>query len=211
MIKYEQDGKIAWFDGKKYTRDDKTNYYLNSTNRKRLHRAVWEFYNGEIPSGYDIHHDDRDKHNNDISNLVLITRKKHLHKHGQAKYKNETEWFKLFHSKGIESAKQWHKSKEGHEWHKAHYEKFKDNFCKDVVLECEYCGEKFEAKNNGQNRFCSNKCKSAWRRREGLDDEQRICECCGKEYTANKYSKKRTCSKTCSNRLFPRLPQLRKD
>ena len=65
MISYKSNGKFAYFNGLKFTRDDKTGYYLNSTIRKRLHRCVWEYYNGEIPKGYHIHHKDNDKSNND--------------------------------------------------------------------------------------------------------------------------------------------------
>ena len=36
-----------------------------------LHRMVWTCYNGEIPDGYDIHHIDFDKNNNDISEHVF--------------------------------------------------------------------------------------------------------------------------------------------
>ena len=57
--------KYQYFNGLKFTRDDKTGYYLNSTIEKRMHRYVWEFYNGPIPKGYDIHHKDEDKANNE--------------------------------------------------------------------------------------------------------------------------------------------------
>ena len=74
--------KYIYFNGIKFTRDEKTGYYLNSTIRKRLHRYVWEFYNGSIESGYDIHHIDGDKSNNDISNLAKMSRHKHAEIHG---------------------------------------------------------------------------------------------------------------------------------
>ena len=61
--------KEIWFNGIKFTKDDKTGYYLNSSIRKRLHRYVWELHYGEIPEGYHIHHIDFDKSNNDISNF----------------------------------------------------------------------------------------------------------------------------------------------
>lgn len=37
-----------------------------------LHRKVWEDYYGPIPAGRNIHHKDRDKTNNHISNLELL-------------------------------------------------------------------------------------------------------------------------------------------
>lgn len=211
MIKYIENGKFAYFDNYKFTRDDATGYYLNSTIGKRLHRYVWEYYNGEIPKGYHIHHKDGDRTNNDITNLLAVASKKHFQHHGEERVLEDTDWFKNFHKKGIEAAKEWHESDEGREWHKKHYERVKENFHEEKEFVCNYCGKVFKTQNNGANRFCSNKCKSAWRRREGLDDEERICEYCGKKFITNKYSKTRTCSKTCSNRMSPRLPQLRKN
>ena len=62
--------KEIWFNGIKFTKDDKTGYYLNSSIRKRLHRYVWELHYGEIPEGYHIHHIDFDK-SNIIRNLCF--------------------------------------------------------------------------------------------------------------------------------------------
>jgi hypothetical protein len=44
---------------------------------KLAHHFVWESVNGAIPEGYEIHHIDGDKHNNDIENLKLLTRAEH--------------------------------------------------------------------------------------------------------------------------------------
>ena len=68
-----------------------------------------------------------------------------------------------------------------------------------MIVKCVVCGKEFEAINNGQNRFCSNKCKSKWRRDSGVDNETRICKHCGKEFVANKYSKTKFCSRKCSS------------
>lgn len=48
----------------------------------RLHRFVWEQYNGKIPNGYDIHHVNGVKTDNRIENLQLISHVEHqrLHK-----------------------------------------------------------------------------------------------------------------------------------
>lgn len=57
--------------------------YITSgeNSRKFLHRLVWEKHNGEIPEGYQIHHIDGNKLNNDISNLQLISPDKHTRLH----------------------------------------------------------------------------------------------------------------------------------
>ena len=62
---------------------------------------------------------------------------------------------------------------------------------------CQNCGKEFEALPFGNHNFCSNSCKSAYRRKNGIDNEIRICEICGKEFEINKYSKTRFCSKKC--------------
>lgn len=38
----------------------------------KAHRIIWEMYNGSIPDGYEIDHEDRNKANNLLSNLRLV-------------------------------------------------------------------------------------------------------------------------------------------
>lgn len=208
-ITYSENLKTAVFNGLKFIRGDKTGYYLNATSRKRLHRHVWECHNGLIPKKHHIHHINGDKSNNNLSNLQLMTLSKHLSKHGKERAVQDKEWFDKFHSAGIEKAKIWHASVAGKEWHNKHYESMKEKLHEKVKKKCINCGKLHETGRKNSNNFCSNKCKSAWRRKSGIDNETRICESCGCEYETNKYSKQRTCSKTCSNKKYPRLPQLR--
>lgn len=49
---------------------------------KPLHRFVYENEYGEIPIGYEIHHKDGNKQNNNIENLVAIPREEHEAIHG---------------------------------------------------------------------------------------------------------------------------------
>ncbi|RJP34735.1 MAG: HNH endonuclease [Candidatus Omnitrophota bacterium] len=42
-----------------------------------MHRDVYEYYYGEIPDGYDVHHKDGDRSNNDIGNLEIYTKSEH--------------------------------------------------------------------------------------------------------------------------------------
>lgn len=194
--------KFQMFNGYKFTRDDKTGYYLNSTIRMRMHRYVWEYYHGKIPKGYHIHHIDGDKANNDISNLRLLTASEHEKLHGSKLTEEQRENRRRnLAEKARPKANEWHKSEDGREWHRRHYEKMKESIHKKREFVCEQCGKKFEATINGQNRFCSNACKSAWRRASGIDDVKRDCEVCGKEFVTNRYSKTRTCCRRCSNVL----------
>ena len=212
MIKYEDDRKFAYFNNVKYIRDEKTKYYLSTTKvnnkRIRLHRAVYIFYKGEIQKGYQIHHKDHDKNNNEVENLVLIKNGKHQSLHGEENSNNE-EWLKWARNnleKNVRpKASEWHGSKEGIEWHRKHYEKHcREKFSKKILKKCKFCSNEYLGPDRSNDKFCSNKCKSAWRRKSGIDNETKICEYCKKEFTVNKYYKQKLCSKSCSNREYPR-------
>lgn len=195
MLKYQ------YFNGIKFTRDEKTGYYLNSSIRKRIHRYVWEYYHGEIPEGYQIHHKDKDKSNNDISNLELIPFSAHakLHSKERAESRHD-EIVENLTANALPVAVEWHKSKAGKQWHKEHYHNMRHKLHQEEKMVCEMCGIEYLGKVSAENRFCSNKCKSKWRRESGVDDEQRICVVCGSEFTTNKYKKVSTCSRACANK-----------
>lgn len=197
MVEYSTDGKIAYCDGLQFVRDDKTGYYLSSykigTRRKRLHVYVWERFNGPVPSGYQVHHKEFDKSKNEISDLQLLTEFEHLSLHAHLQTQ---EHIHKFHEAGIAAAPAWHHSKAGHEWHKKHYAEFGTAMHKERDFVCENCGKQFKSAQT-ESRFCSNNCKSAWRRKAGLDNETRICAVCGAMFTTNKYSKQCTCSRKC--------------
>jgi len=203
--------KFIFLDGYKFTLDERTGYYRCNGIRQRLHRYVWEKHNGKVSKGYHVHHKDHNKANNHIDNLVLVGSSKHAKIHMNEREGDEeyVKWrAENFANNVIPKAIEWHKSEEGRKWHS---EMAKESAKKRemVNFKCDQCNKEFEAWNTSKNRFCSGKCKSAWRRKQGLDNETRICECCKKEFVTNKYKKIRFCSKTCSNRAVPRLPQYR--
>jgi hypothetical protein len=207
--------KTIWFNGYKFTKDDKSGYYLSATQLKdgkqvRLHRYVWEHFNGEIPQGYHVHHKDGDKSNNDISNLEALSHQEHLNIHHELWRNDEGVMNKK--KANLDKIRpltvEWHRSKEGRKWHSEHAKKVFGNREKEKFF-CKHCGDSFETLKVKENKFCSNKCKSAWRRESGVDDEKRNCEYCQKEFVVNKYSKKRFCGMVCSNKAIPRLPQLK--
>lgn len=172
--------KHQYFNGRKYTRDEKTGYYLNSTHRERIHRAVWEYYNGPIPDGYAIHHIDEDKSNNSIENLQLISKSAHATLHGKERAAVSYEWMcQNIREKAAPKAAEWHKSDAGRAWHSEHGKTVFRNLEPQKRI-CEQCGNEYKTKARHASRFCSNNCKAKWRRENGLDDVEKVCPVCGK-------------------------------
>lgn len=195
------------YNGMVFTLDDTTGYYLaarprkGETRRLRMHEYVWTCVHGVIPKGYHIHHKDHDKSNNTIENLELLIAHDHLSMHMKDRDVNEMR--RIMNDYARPAACLWHKSDAGREWHS---KMSKESWEKKEPIEytCSYCGKRFKTKNSyskTSNTFCSNNCKSAFRRKSGVDNVERICVICGEKFSVNRYSKKCTCSPECSGAL----------
>ena len=131
---------------------------------KRLHRVVWEYHNGEIPEGYDIHHIDGDRSNNDAENLQMLPAHDHYAEHMNRPERKE----KSRESVRIasEAARKWHSTPDGFQFHsKLAAEYWKNAEEREYI--CTYCGRRFKTKHvygKRANRFCGNNCKAAYRR-----------------------------------------------
>lgn len=190
--------KHQYFNGIMFTRDEITNYYLISYNAQRMHRYVWEFYNGSIPEGKDVHHKDFNRANNNIDNLQMMDAHEHRCYHGK---KNSSESPELYTNRmnyARKFASIWHGSEAGKKWHKENYENNKEKFHAKHVFICKNCGKEFISNRNG---FCSNACKSAYRRKIGVDDVTKQCVVCGQEFKSNKYADTKCCSRQCAAQL----------
>lgn len=203
-VEYSKDMDVAFFNGIKFRKDKKTGYYLagkptNGKKRERLHCYVWRFYNGDIPDGYHVHHKNENKDCNDIENLVCMTQKEHMVLHSNEYAKNHRDSLvQNLIDNARPKASEWHRSETGRAWHSKQAKKNASEMkLKEFV--CEFCGKLFFKKPLGQNKFCSNNCKSAWRRKNGVDDETRKCFFCGKEFRVNKYATTKYCSTECRN------------
>lgn len=202
-VEYSNDLNVAFFDGFKFRRDAKTGYYLatkptDGKHRERLHCYVWRYFNGPIPDGFHIHHIDENKANNDIENLLCIPGGLHA-KHHLSEYvaNNHSKVIKNLNENVRPKASEWHKSEAGRAWH-AKQSRINAQNMEPRRFVCQYCGKEYYKKPIGQNKFCSNNCRSAYRRKSGVDNETRTCKVCGKEFTANKYSAQKCCSGKCA-------------
>lgn len=164
----------------------------------RLHRAVWEFHNGPVPHGHHIHHVDGDTANNDIANLECVPAGQHESDHWSPERRERAR--ARMRDIVRPAADAWHRSPDGIAWHREHGRRvFSQREPQPYV--CEQCAAEFATTKLGHVRFCSNACRSAWRRAAGLDDVDRVCGWCGAGYRANKHSKSKACSIACGRKL----------
>ena len=199
MIEYLENSNLALCDGYKFRKDKKSGYWLCSTIKKRLHIYIYEKYYGPIPKGYEVHHKDHNKDNNEIDNLLLVTKKEHIIIHKKELSKEAKEKLKLNLEKNARpKAIEWHKSKIGKEWHKKHYESMKDKLFKTYQYKCLVCENEYTT-TQIKSKFCSNKCKAKYRRENKLDCIELVCIICGTNYFTNKYRPNITCSRKCAS------------
>ena len=130
-----------------------------------MHRYVYELEYGEIKEGETIHHIDRNKENNQISNLVKMTISEHCKLHGKLNKENEELQERLRENikKASEKAKEWHRSEEGRRWHVQHGKnvaaKQKENKIKKICL---ICGKEYETLYYKRNhsKYCHLNCRA---------------------------------------------------
>ncbi len=188
---------------RKFYKDKKVGYWISTDYpRIRAHQWIWIKIHGLIPKGYHIHHKNEDKSDNRIENLELIERSRHLSHHMNDPIRKQ---------KSRENAdkirpltKEWHKSEEGRAWHRLHALKtmFGNGEYFDYI--CQECSKSYKSKlvADGRTKFCSNPCKSKWRRKSKLDDIDKTCPVCQTLYRSNKYSRSKTCGRSCGRLII---------
>ena len=150
-------------------REDRVYFKSNGTHRKAgvesLHREIYKDVYGSIPRGHVVHHKDGNPLNNSPENLEAITQKEHVQIHlpeNIDRLRKQVEEIRPLASK-------WHGSDAGREYHsrlaKENWEKIPKR-----TYVCKQCGCEWQSQPMGPHKFCSNKCKSAWRRESGVDD-----------------------------------------
>ena len=195
----------AFFNGLKFTKQS-TGYLGAHINGKLvlMHRYVWEFYNGEIPKGYIVHHKDKDKTNNDLDNLECLPNREHSTMHGKNKtpeqHRRDVETL----AKAREKAVEWHKSEAGRECSRRNAKRLIEQGILNpmTLYTCDNCGKQFLApKRSAKHKFCSGACEQYFRRHNGLNNETRVCIICGKEFVTDRYGRTKTCSRSCGMKL----------
>ena len=187
---------IQKFDGLSYYR---CGQYFQRKGR-RLHRTVWEYHNGTIPDGYDIHHIDGDRANNDLENLQMLPSSEHGSLHMCTPDRKEKSRQSI--KKASEAARAWHGTPAGEAFHSEHAREYWQH-AEEKTYTCMMCGKTYQSRSaygKGMNTFCSNACKAKWRRQQGLDNEVRTCAECGREFMASRYKKQIYCSRECAQK-----------
>lgn len=190
-------GKHVIYNGRKYFLHSSQTYYYCGPQKgiysRALHRQIWYDNKGAIPKGMHVHHKDGNTENNEISNFEILSPSEHGRLHSK---ENDPMALAKLAEIGRQFAKQWHGSPEGLEWHRLHAQNIKLGHKKYPEKQCEVCSKTF-IPGRAISRFCSNNCKSQWRRISKKDCEERQCPNCGQAYNCNKYSTQKYCSRHC--------------
>lgn len=183
--------QIIRFNGVDYKLMGAGKYYLSQSNTnagrkhaKGLHVAIWEYHNKrKVPKGYCIHHKDGNTFNNDISNLECMPISEHSSKHAKKSFNNEEyrRKNKADLLKASEKAKEWHKSKDGREWHSKHAQQM--DYSPRFECICKQCGKTFLASHHDAM-FCSDNCGAKYRTK--ILQYDGICKECGKPFKFGK-------------------------
>ena len=196
---------FVMFNGEKFRKDKRTGYYWTTAiPRKSLHLSVFEFYGGVRPDEFELHHLDFDKENNNVENIICISKKYHkkIHTdHRREKYNGK--WNEDNIKKAREGLKRWYNSDDYQEWKKRTLPKrIEDgrnshNLRIKVNIVCEICGDVFQGYEARKRKICSGKCWAQHRRNSGKDNVEKKCVVCNNKFISNKFKKIETCSNHC--------------
>jgi HNH endonuclease. len=187
--------KSIKYDG--YTWTKKPRGYYQSTvrctdgSRKNwLHQYVYEQVNGSIPEGYEVHHKDHNKENNDISNLELLSPAEHQAEHTEQSKANGYKLADYVAANFDEVQALAKKGKSGE-----YIGKNKRRKIPNQPIKCVCCATEFTPSNKARKdtKFCSNSCRDEW---HGAHAKECECKECGAVFKPSSRSA-RYCSDDC--------------
>lgn len=168
-----------------------------------LHRAVWTYYYGDIPDGYDVHHIDLNKENNNISNLTIMRKSDHLRLHACLRQNPSVVPLMKKTFKCVVCGKEYEAFDIGQNRYcspecanRYHHELYIE------TRQCQFCGKNFNAYKYNDDRFCSRECWFNYKSEQGHIDK--ICPSCGKTFSTLKSKNLTYCSPECAHKAFSR-------
>ncbi|MBR1728432.1 MAG: HNH endonuclease [Selenomonadaceae bacterium] len=179
------------FNGTIYSKKDKekTGHYFRYI---PIHRAVWQYHNGEIPQNYHIHHIDGNKDNNSIENLLLLTIAEHTKLHHQVS--------KTLHICEYCGNEFWAYTNQKRFCSHACYQKHHLQETQETRF-CAICGKSFSADKYSSTACCSKTCGHKLQSKtRTLALKERICPICGKKFLVHNYEQRKYCSAECANK-----------
>ena len=179
------------FNGVVYRKQASSRYAIT----KQIHRDVWQYYHGEIPITYEIHHLDSNPQNNSVNNLRCLSAEEHHRLH-------LPKGTQIPRTKTIYTCKECGKEYSTFQRHDA---LFCSQQCRDKhhythnreIRLCKFCGKPFSVWRHNKNQFCSRQCGYQFKIQSNI--ETRTCLWCGQSFEVRKTLKKKYCSKSCAN------------
>ena len=157
-----------------------------------LHQYKYECEVGKLIDGYEVHHADHNKLNNDISNLVLMTAQQHRNEHYAENIRYLKSEKQLNHLASIRPLAA--KAKRGEYVGKKHIKKNLDRIC-------EFCDKEFTMHTRARNdtKFCSNKCRDM--SHKSMNFSEKECAICGNVFKQKAWNAT-CCSPECSKESY---------
>lgn len=181
-------------EGITYRRNKKTGHYDSYL---ALHRFIWIYFNGEIPSGFDIHHKNENPGDNEIHNLKMLTKSEHCKIHND-----------IAHNQALNNyiTRQCPVCGKSFTFPKYATRKYCSTACSDKahtinkldIRICPVCGKSFHVRKSLKQIYCSRTCAYKTKnKRKRLKYIVLKCPICGKEFESKMCSHQKYCSRKC--------------
>ena len=180
------------FDGETYYKTKK-GYYVRQF---QIHRVIWHYYSGDIPEEYEVHHDDWNPKNNDVSNLQALSPEEHHRIHSFRRPIAKKTFVCSVCGKKYEAAPGGtHLYCSSHCAEKV-YSTRRSNL---ITVNCLCCGKPFTARADQNPKYCSLTCSAKAQYETTI---QKTCPVCGETFEASLNHNKIYCSKKCLKKAW---------